>query len=229
MQKRAIETRRKILTSSIRLFLEQGYKETTVSQIIEDAGVARGSYLNLFPTKETILLELTKAMFSGQFSMAQEVVGEELPPIYIYAVETSIQLTLTEFHENLRELYVAAYSLPETSEYLYQKTTGEIKRIFQSYFPDYAESDFYEMEIGTAGLMRNYMAKACGIHFPFRAKLDRFLTAALRVYKVSEEDREKIITYINGLDIKAIADDVMWKLFAMLEMKFEFKLSRDGE
>ena len=31
---------------------------------------------------------------------------------------------------------------------------------------DYSESDFYEMEIGTAGLMRNYMARKCDIHFP---------------------------------------------------------------
>ena len=52
------ETKQKILTVCVRLFLEQGYKSTSVSQIVEEAGVARGSYLNLFPTKDKILLEL---------------------------------------------------------------------------------------------------------------------------------------------------------------------------
>ena len=50
------ETKRKILTVCVRLFLEQGYTSTSVSQIVDEAGVASGSYLNLFPTKDKILL-----------------------------------------------------------------------------------------------------------------------------------------------------------------------------
>ena len=37
------ETKRKILTVCVRLFLEQGYKNTSVSQIVDEAGVAQGS------------------------------------------------------------------------------------------------------------------------------------------------------------------------------------------
>ena len=100
------ETKRKILTVCVRLFLEQGYKNTTVSQIVDEAGVARGSYLNLFPTKDRILLELTETMFGGQFGMARSIADTKLPPVYAYAVETAIQLTLTELNENLREIYI---------------------------------------------------------------------------------------------------------------------------
>jgi len=153
------ETKRKILTVCVRLFLEQGYKNTSVSQIVGEAGVARGSYLNLFPTKDRILLELTETMFGGQFGVARSIADSKLPPVYAYAVETAIQLTLTELNENLREIYIEAYSLPDTSEYIYLHTTAELKQIFGENFPDDTESDFYEMEIGTAGLMRSYMAK----------------------------------------------------------------------
>ena len=52
MRRDSSETKRKILTVCVRLFLEQGYKSTSVSQIVDEAGVARGSYLNLFPTKD---------------------------------------------------------------------------------------------------------------------------------------------------------------------------------
>jgi AcrR family transcriptional regulator len=227
MQKRAIKTKQKILTVCVRLFLEQGYRETTVSQIVDEAGVARGSYLNLFPTKDTILLELVETMFGSQFDVARKIVGEELPHIYIYAVETVIQLTLTELNENLRELYTEAYTLPDTAEYIYEHTTVELKKIFESYFPDYTENDFYEMEIGTAGLMRNYMAKKCDIHFPLENKIHRFLTEALRIYRVPEEEVNQVLAFVDGLDIKTIATEVMWKLFAILEMKFDFKLSRE--
>ena len=225
MRRDSSETKRKILTVCVRLFLEQGYKNTSVSQIVDEAGVARGSYLNLFPTKDRILLELTETMFG----VARSIADSKLPPVYAYAVETAIQLTLTELNENLREIYIEAYSLPETSEYIYLHTTAELKQIFGEKFPDDTESDFYEMEIGTAGLMRSYMARKCDIHFPLERKLSRFLTAAMRVYRVPEAEQAKVLAFIQSLDIKAIATEVMYKLFAMLEMKYDFKLSKDSK
>lgn len=229
MRRSSCETRKKILTACVRLFLEQGYKNTSVSQIVNEAGVARGSYLNLFPTKDKILLDLTETMFGGQFGAARSIADSKLPPVYAYAVETAIQLTLTELNENLREIYIEAYTSPDTAEYIYLHTTAELKEIFGGNFPDYSDSDFYEMEIGTAGLMRSYMAHKCDIHFPLERKLSRFLTAALRVYKVPEEEQRQVLAFIQTLDIKAIATDVMHKLFAILEMKYDFKLSMDDE
>ena len=218
------ETRRKILTVCVRLFLEQGYKNTSVSQIVDEAGVARGSYLNLFPTKDKILLDLTETMFGGQFGMARSIADIKLPPVYAYAVETAIQLTLTELNENLREIYIEAYSLPDTSEYIYLHTTAELKQIFSANFPDYSDSDFYEMEIGTAGLMRNYMARKCDIHFPLERKLSRFLTAAMRVYRVPEDELEQAVRFVERLDIRSISERVMHTLFQTLAMHYDFSL-----
>lgn len=229
MRKDGLETKRKILTVCVRLFLEQGYKETSITQITENAGVTRGSFQNLFRTKDAVLLELVETMFSGQFSAAKSITGQQLPPVYAYAVETSIQLTLTELNERLREIYLEAYSLPDTAEYIHLHTTAELKQIFGGSFPGYSDSDFYEMEIGTAGLMRGYMARKCDIHFPLDRKLSRFLTAAMRVYRVPEEEQRQVLAFIRPLDIRAIAAEVMEKLFAMLEMKFDFKLPSNGE
>ena len=227
-RKDGIETKRKILTVCVRLFLEQGYKQTTITQIVEESGVARGSFQNLFPTKDAVLMELVGAMFGGQFGVARHIADSSLPPVYAYAVETAIQLTLTELNENLREIYIEAYTQPDTAEYIYLHTTAELVQIFGANFPDYAESDFYEMEIGTAGLMRSYMARKCDIHFPLERKLSRFLTASMRVYKVPEEQQAQVLAFLQSLDIKAIATEVMYKLFAMLEMTFDFKLSNSG-
>ncbi len=224
MRRDSSETKRKILTVCVRLFLEQGYKNTSVSQIVDEAGVARGSYLNLFPTKDKILLDLTETMFGGQFGMARSITDTKLPPVYAYALETAIQLTLTELNENLREIYIEAYSLPETSEYIYLHTTAELKQIFSANFPDYSDSDFYEMEIGTAGLMRNYMARKCDIHFPLERKLSRFLTAAMRVYRVPEDELEQTVRFVERLDIRSIAERVMHSLFQTLAMHYDFSL-----
>ena len=225
----SLPAKRRILAVCVKLFLEQGYKKTTVAEIVQKADVSNSSFQNIFRAKDGVLTELVAFMFETQFDMARRNTGGQLSPLFVYAVETCIQLTLTELNENLREIYIEAYSLPETSEYIYLHTTAELKQIFGGNFPDYSDSDFYEMEIGTAGLMRNYMARKCDIHFPLERKLSRFLTATMRVYQVPEEEQAKVLAFIRSLDIRAIATKVMYKLFAMLEMKYDFKLSSGSE
>jgi TetR/AcrR family transcriptional repressor of nem operon len=54
------KTQEKILTAARDLFLSKGYPATTVDQIVEQAGVSKGSFYHAFPSKEEmgiILLE----------------------------------------------------------------------------------------------------------------------------------------------------------------------------
>ena len=224
MRRDSSDTKRKILTVCVRLFLEQGYKNTSVSQIVDEAGVARGSYLNLFPTKDRILLELTETMFGGQFGVARSIADTKLPPVYAYAVETAIQLTLTELNENLRDIYLEAYSHTEASEYIYQHTSSELHRIFGPYLPSYTESDFYELEIGSAGIMRGYMSRPCDKYFTLEKKLARFLSMSLNAYAVPAAEQKQVLDFIAKLDIRAIAVQVMQELFKALAMRFSFPL-----
>lgn len=225
----SLPAKRRILTVCVKLFLEKGYKKTTVAEIVQKADVSNSTFQNIFRAKDGVLTELVEFMFDNQFGMARRITDADLPPVFVYAVETAIQLTLTELNENLREIYIEAYSLPNISEYIYLSTTAELKAIFGANFPDYTVADFYEMDIGSSGIMRSYMTKKCDIHFPLERKLERFLTAALRVYKVPEDEVQRITAFIAGLDVVDIANTVMQKLFYMLEMKYEFKLSNDGE
>ncbi len=229
LRKDGQETKRRILTACVRLFLEQGYKATTITQITREARVSRGSFQNIFPTKDAVLLDLTKTMFDGQFGMARGITGAELPPVYTYAVETAIQLALVESNENLREIYVEAYTQPDAAQFIRLHTAVELERIFGAYLPGLSSSDFYELDVGTSGLMRGFMAEPCDARFPLARKIERFLTLSLRAYKVPEDEQEKVLALVAGLDIEAVAEKVMAGLFSMLEMKYDFKLSKDGE
>ena len=225
MRRDSSETKRKILTVCVRLFLEQGYKNTSVSQIVEEAGVARGSYLNLFPTKDRILLELTETMFGGQFGVARSIADSKLPPVYAYAVETAIQMTLTELNENLREIYIEAYTQKEASEFIFRETAKELYQIFGPYQPELTARDFYDMEIGSASIMRGYMAHPCDEELTLEKKLRLFLTMSLRAYNVPKEETEQAIRFVEGLDIRTISEQVMQALFRALAMRFEFSLA----
>lgn len=69
------------------------------------------------------------------------------------------------------------------------------------------------------------MARKCDIHFLLDRKLCRFLTAAMRVYRVPEKEQQQVLAFIQALDIRAIAAEVMEKLFAMLEIRTKKKQS----
>ena len=55
--------------------------------------------------------------------------------MYVYAVETAIQMTLTELNENLREIYIEAYTQKEASDYIFPETAKELYQIFGPYQP----------------------------------------------------------------------------------------------
>ena len=221
-----LQTEKRILQACVRLFLENGYRRTTMLQIFKEAQVSSGSFQNLFRSKDGVLLELVNFMFENQFGMARSVAGAELPPVYVYAAETALQIMLTELNENLREIYLEAYTQEHLLDYIQRATAKELHRIFGPYQPGLTEQDFYELELGTAGLMRGYMANPCTADFPLERKLEKFLTLALRGYKVPEEEVQQVLAFLGGLDIRGIAQKVMEELFRQLAMRYEF--SPDG-
>ena len=220
----SLAAKKRILTACVRLFLEKGYKGTTIAEILREADVSASTFQNIFHAKDGVLVELVEFMFSNQFRTARQMAGETLPPVYVYAAETAIQMTLTELNENLREIYLEAYTQPETVEYIHQNTSTELYRIFSPYLPGYTESDFYELEIGSAGIMRGYMARKCDKYFTLERKLRRFLVMSLSAYKVPEEEQERVLAFVAGLDVRKRAEQVMHQLFAALAMRFEFSL-----
>ena len=221
----SLPTKKRILAVCVKLFLEKGYKQTTLSEINEKAGVSYSQFQNIFRAKDGVLTELVEFMFENQFAMARGAAAAKLSPVCVYAVETSLQMTLTELNENLREIYIEAYTQKEASEFIFRETAKELYQIFGPYQPELTARDFYDMEIGSAGIMRGYMAHPCGGSFTLEKKLRLFLTMSLRAYHVPQEEIEQAIRFVEGLDIRTISEQVMQELFKVLAMHFEFSLT----
>ena len=221
----SLPAKRRILTVCVKLFLEKGYKRTTVAEIVQKADVSNSTFQNIFRAKDGVLTELVEFMFDNQFGMARRITDADLPPVFVYAVETAIQLTLTELNENLREIYIEAYTQKEASDYIFRETAKELERIFGSYLPGRTARDFYDMEIGSASIMRGYMAHPCDEELTLEKKLRLFLTMSLRAYNVPKEETEQAIRFVEGMDIRTISEQVMQALFRALAMRFEFSLA----
>ena len=210
IQRKGIIRRNKILRSAVKLFLEGGYEKTTTANIAQAAGMAPSSFFAAFENKEALLYTLTESMFESQFDNAEKLIGSSADPLLVYAVETALQMYITELSEPLRELYVMAYSLPTTSEYIYQNTAKKVGALFKDYVPGAQEKDFYEMDIASAGVMRGFMAKHCDLYFTIDQKLKRFLGCCFTLYHVPQE-----------MELKPIAEKIIADTVARAEQGFE--------
>lgn len=219
------EAKKRILSACVKLFIEQGYKKTTMNDILSSADVSCGTFQNIFKAKSGVLFELVRFMFEAQFSQASIIAGNKKPYL-VYAVETAVQIAIIEQNENLRQIYTVAYNTPSTAEYIYQQTSTKLFELFSFYLPECCESDFYELEIGTAGIMRGYMMRPCDKYFTLEKKLSRFLEMSLCAYGVPEKERQEAIDFVLKTGIEKTADSVLQKLFAFLEMEFDFSLSK---
>ena len=222
----SLPAKKRILTVCVKLFLEKGYRKTTLAEIIEKADVSYCSFQNIFRAKDGVLTELVAFMFSNQFAAARGTAEAHLPPVFVYAVETAIQMTLTELNENLREIYIEAYTQQEASDFILRETSKELHQIFGSYQPELTARDFYDMEIGSAGIMRGYMAHPCDGELTLEKKLRLFLTMSLRAYHVPADEIERVLGFVAELDIRAISEKVMQELFQALAMHYEFSLQQ---
>ena len=65
LRRDSLETKNRILSVCVRLFIEQGYYQTTIGQILKEAEVSASSFQYIFHTKDGVLKELLEFMFSG--------------------------------------------------------------------------------------------------------------------------------------------------------------------
>lgn len=227
LQARGIARRNKMLKAATFLFLEQGYDKTTTTQIAKAAGMSQASFFAAFESKEAILLELTKIMFSSQFVAAAAMMPTD-DPLLLYALETGLQLHITELSEPLRELYVATYSLRSTSEYVYQNTTEKLIKIFAPYLPKAQENDFYELEIASASVTRGFMARPCDLYFTMERKMRRYLSCCFRIYKVPQEVYAPVIEAALRRDLKSDAEKIIAATVQRAELGFEQMATTEG-
>lgn len=221
------DSKRRILSASVRLFIEKGYRRTTIAEVIREADVSVSSFQNVFHNKAGILLSLTKFMLENQFSTAAEIVGGQASPAMLYATETSLQLALAETDENVRENYLEAYTCPETLYYIHHRMGKELHQLLGVYLPEDSEQDFYERELGTSGVVWAYMNEPCSEAFPLEQKVRRMLDILLDVFDIPEEEQRQAVEFVLGLNLEELAQKVTQKLFRALAVKFEFTLPEE--
>jgi TetR/AcrR family transcriptional regulator len=102
----SLETRRRLLEVSLRLFVHKGYAGTTVRDVAEKAGVSVGLMFHYFPSKQAILEEHGRALRDGIGAVAKQLEIGTQPLQTFAAIAGMILESLRD--EHTRNLFLLA-------------------------------------------------------------------------------------------------------------------------
>lgn len=109
-QKKALETREKLLKVSLDLFNKHGFEHVSVEQITKACQVSKGTFYTHFPSKYDVILEKFKELDSFYGSVEKNI-NRTLPPsekILLLYQEQMKYLTHVVGKDLLRTVYTAA-------------------------------------------------------------------------------------------------------------------------
>lgn len=106
--------RQRLLTESLRLFREKGFEQTTVAEITEAAGVAKGTFFNYFPTKEDVLLALGEQTL-GKLQLVEATQASRSDTVQdkVKALFRSLAAGLDADRELVRQMVYRGLRLPD--------------------------------------------------------------------------------------------------------------------
>lgn len=97
-ERKKLETRERIFQAAVSLFMEKGFENTSVDEIAEAADVAKGTFFNHFPKKESLLGYLGERRLRTVREIVERNINESL------TAEEKVRVIMAALaQENLRE------------------------------------------------------------------------------------------------------------------------------
>lgn len=106
-QVQALETRKSIFNSAIKLFHEEGYEETTINDIVNKAGTSKGSFYTYFNSKSDVIVEQFKEIDDHYLELLENMKNINLyQDQLLYFVDKQLKFIVNELNvEIIKVLY----------------------------------------------------------------------------------------------------------------------------
>ena len=199
-EKHLENVRSKILESAKELFVQQGYKKTTIRQIVEKSGVLTGSIYYLYKNKEDIFKALVLSLIKQCSDLINKHFVEE-SPAFKYAALCTIELRAVEVNELIRESYYDGYTSNAIFEKMVEHMTQMSEQNFADLFSGWSHEDYYIRTLLIKSAMRGCIAE-----FYFEKQGDAakcrkmLLRLALSTFQVKENEIAGILGRIEAMD-----------------------------
>ncbi|HMA62288.1 MAG TPA: TetR/AcrR family transcriptional regulator [bacterium] len=185
--------KQKIINAAIKVFSKHGYERGTVSEIANQANIAKGSFYHYYNSKEEIVYDLFKMIFDKFMDSWGTIIEENMPPEK--KIELLIDRSFDDIIEMLEEKNATSLILIfEIMFFLYRKSlkTGK-ENVIEKYFIKYYDilkpifkegqkAKIFRQDIEPAYLAYLFFSMVDGFGLHFMMQKDNFDTEKSRKY-----------------------------------------------
>ena len=212
-------TKYEILQYATKLFIEKGYTSTYVTSIVNELGISTGNLTFHFPTKEHILAELIRELFSLPRREEESVVRGEHALLTGYLLELAMFAAVCRDNPNIKDLIVNAYTRPMSLEIIRKSDTKRAMQIFGEYCPGWNEIDFVQAENVVSGMEYAMFMTENTDRLTFEQRVSGSINAIMKVYEIPKAIRDYIIAEIMTLDYRSMGNRVFDEFCNYIETK----------
>lgn len=200
-------TKLKIIQTALRLFLENGFSNTSARALCNDLDISLGNLTFYFPSKENLLAVLIEMLCDFQWKMMKEEADDGISLVLAVCLELMSMTSAAEDNETAKDLFISAYTSPITLEIIRKNDSQRAKTVFSEYCPDWTDEQFVEAEALVSGIeYATLMTTETSSQLDVR--ISGALDAILYIYKVPEEIRKIKIQKVLSMDYKKIGSRI---------------------
>lgn len=201
-------TRGLIIQEAARMFVEEGYSQSSINRLAKTLELSPGHITFYFPTKEHLLAVLVDEMFDYQRLMMEQEAREGKSSLLAYCLELTAIAAVCEESEIARDFYASAYASALTLARIRQNDAEKTRGIFVPFHPDWTEEQWLATENIVSGIeYATIMTRECDT--PLKVQIEKTLDTILYLFGVPEETRKRKIEKVLGTDYRSLGHSLL--------------------
>lgn len=208
MMKKGKLMRLMIINTGTKLYLENGFSNTTNKHICSQLGISTGQLTFYFPTKEHLLEELVKELCDFQNQFMERTVAEGSNSLLAACLELATIVAACEADPYVKDFYIAAYTHPRTLKAIRQRDMERAKRVYDEFCPGWTDEDYEKIQTVVSGIEYGTLVAQ-----PESVSLEQLITTAIdsimKLYDVPDELRKRKIEKVMNMDYQTLGKLVL--------------------
>lgn len=223
--KKRPNTRLQIIQLAARLFIDEGYANTSFSKIAKMLELSTGNITFYFKSKEHLLAVLVDELFDFQNMIMEQAVDEGKTSLLAYCLELTAMAAICQEDEAAMDFYRGAYASEITLALIRQNDTEKTKAVFGEFCPHWTDDQWAATENIVSGIeYATIMTRE--EQTPLDIQIQQALNSIMMLYGVPEELRRTKIAKVLAMDYRALGRRILAEFKEYIEKVNEDNLKK---
>ena len=208
INKKRPNTRLQIIQLAARLFIEDGYAETSLTKLGKLLDLSTGNITFYFKSKEHLLAVLVRELIDFQNLLLEQAADEGKSSLLAYCLELTTMAAVCEEDEAARSFFSASYSSEITLALIRENDTAKTKAVFAPFRPDWTDAQWAATENIVSGIeYATIMTREADTPLPMQ--IERTLNSIMLLYGVPSELRKAKIEKVLAMDYRSLGHRIL--------------------